>query len=80
MIFNLDNFDISDSLDLEKMPVKTQIKIRSTRTFQQIRARDIDIVDKLCAPCIRSKSHRIKKCNKSMIATTNKLEEIHTSF
>lgn len=39
-----------------------------------------DVLDKLCAPCMGSKSTRTVRQNKSMTPTTSKLEEVHADL
>lgn len=41
---------------------------------------ELDIIDKLCTPCVGSKSTRVVRQNKSMTATTKKLEEVHANL
>ena len=43
-----------------------------------IQKNDLDNLDKLCIPCIGSKSTQIIRRNKYITTTTNKLEEVHT--
>ena len=38
---------------------------------------DNNTLDKLCTPCVGSKSTRVVRRNKSMTPTTSKLEEVH---
>ncbi len=39
-----------------------------------------DVLDKLCIPCVGSKSTRIIRRNKSMTPTTNKPEDVHADL
>ena len=41
---------------------------------------DNNTLDKLCTPCVGSKSTRVVRRNKNMIPTTSKLEEVHADL
>ncbi len=41
---------------------------------------DLEDLDKLCTSCMRSKSTRVVRQNKSMTAITSKLEEVHADL
>lgn len=41
---------------------------------------ETNMLDKLCTPCVRSKSTRAIRRDKSMTPTTNKLEEVHADL
>lgn len=77
MIFNSNNSNMSDYLDLEITPAENLTKIRLTIIPQQTRVRDMDTSNKLCAPYIGNKLTWIMRYNKGMTAITNKLEELH---
>lgn len=67
-----DKSNVSDLSDSKELPDVC------TTLVCQIRAKDI--LDKLYEPCIGSKSTRVVRCNKSMIVTTDKLEEVHNNL
>ena len=68
--------DDSDTFDDEE--TRTQAEAGAITTALQ--ATETDILDKICAPCVGSKSTRILRQNKSMTATTKKLEEVHADL
>lgn len=80
MIFDSDDSNISDCLYLKESPTKTLTEVRLIVTLQLTRAGNTDILDKLCASCIGSKSTQIIRYNKNMTVTTNMLKEIHADF
>lgn len=73
-----------DLKDSDNSRNKSQIAPTSNSgSAQQFRAdiiNDNDALDKLCTPCVGSKSTRVVRRNKSMTPTTNKLEEVHADL
>lgn len=73
-----------DLEDSENSGNKSQITPTSNLgSAQQFRADIIDdnnTLDKLCTPYVRSKLTQVVKRNKSMIPTTNKIEERHADL
>lgn len=84
IIFDFNNSDVWDCLDLKKTPIQlsaeTPTKVKQTIILLQIKIRNPYILDKLWAICIESKLTQIVRRKKSMMAITNKLEEIHADF
>ncbi len=84
VFIDLDNSDASDCSDQEESPIQllaeSVAEVTSRATVQQTRIEDLEDLDKLCTPCVRSKSTRVVRRNKSMTATTNKLKEIHADL
>lgn len=77
----MDNLDASDVSDSEEpLTMLSGMKVTPTTVVCQTKIKDPDILDKLCTPYIRNKSTRVVKRNKSMTATSNKLEEIHANL
>lgn len=79
-----DSDNSEDDLRVEPAPTQqpTLEKVTDSSFARQIRA-DIDnneALDKVCIPCIGSKSTRVVRRNKSMTPTTNKLEEMHADL
>ncbi len=77
-----DDSDASDCLDQEETSIQLSTKsiaeVTPRATVQQTRIKDLEDLNKLCTPYVGSKSTRVVRQNKSMTATTSKLEEIHT--
>ena len=80
---NSDRSDLPDSDDLtlqQTQPHKAETA-DATATVSQTKATDdSNILDKLCTPCVGSKSMRVIRRNKSMTATSKKLEEVHADL
>ena len=72
VLIESDESDVSDLSDSEESP-----DVRTTLVCQ---TRAEDILDKLCEPCVGSKSTRVVRRNKTMTATTDKLEEVHADL
>lgn len=66
-----------DSLELPYGPTSIEITIA---LVYQTKTDNTDTLNKLCKPCVRSKLTRVIRCNKSMTAITQKLEEVHTDL
>ena len=68
----------------QSMTNSTQPHADPSSTIRQMKAGtdkdDGDILDKLCTPCVGSKSTRVVRRDKSMTPTTNKLEEVHADL
>ena len=81
VLIDSDDSDASDASDSEeplKMP--SGMEAKPTTVVCQTKIEDPDILDKLCTPCVGSKSTRVVRRNKSMTATSNKLEEVHADL
>lgn len=77
----MDNSDVSDASDSKKPLIMLfRMETISMIIVCQTKIEDSNIFDKLCIPCGRSKLIRIVRWNKSIIATSNKLKEIHTNL
>lgn len=63
----------SDSLQSNKEAPTAPVPTSIVATCQ---ANDPDSLDKLCTPCVGSKSTRVLRQNKSTMVTTNKLEKV----
>lgn len=81
ILLNSDNSDNSNKFKLDKAPPLNNIYILSPETavIQQT-TNNRNILNRLCIPYIRSKSSQIVKKDKSMTATTNKLEEVYVDI
>lgn len=78
VLINSDDSDASDASDSEESPTMPSVmEATPTSVVCQTKIEDPDILDKLCTPCVGSKATRIVRRNKSMTATSNKLEEMH---
>lgn len=51
-----------------------------TAVVYPTKIKDLDILNKLCTLYVGSKSTRVVKRNKSITATSNKLEEVHSDL
>lgn len=81
VLIDLDNSDISDTSNCkEPLTMLSGIEVTPTIVVCQIKIKDPDILDKLCVLYIKSKWTRVVRQNKSMIATSNKLEEVHANL
>ena len=58
----------------------TPAKATPTTVVHQIITKDSDVLDKLCTPCVGSKSTQVIQRNKSMTPTTDKLEEVYANL
>lgn len=67
----------SDSLQSNKEAPTAPVPTSIVATCQ---ANDPDSLDKLCTPCVGSKSTRVVRQNKSATITTNKLEKVHANL
>lgn len=80
----MDNSDTSNCSNKEELPIQLSIKIVIKVTARivahQMRIKDLNDLNKLCILCVRNKSTRVVRQNKSMMAMTNKLKEIHVDF
>lgn len=69
----------SENSDADSSGDESQPKHSVARQFKAD-TDNIDALDKLCAPCVGSKSTRVVRRNKSMTPTTSKLEEVHADL
>lgn len=76
VLIDSDNSDASK----DKETVANEETVATTAVRQTTETDEPDIIDKLCTPCVRSKSTRIVRRNKSMTPTTKKLEEVHADL
>lgn len=74
---NSDNSQTSDDDDVITNDVNTTHEPEPAIAHQ---ATDNDILDKLCMPCVGSKSTRTIRRDKSMTTTTSKLEKVHADL
>ncbi len=84
VLIDSDDSDASDCSDQEESPIqlsaKSAAEVTPRATDQQTRTENLKDIDKLCTPCVGSKSTRVVRRNKSMTATTSKLEEVHVDL
>lgn len=73
-----DDSDVSVSSDKEGLPTQSSTKTPVVVIHQTIE--NVDTIDKLCTPCVGSKSTWVVRRNQSMTTTTNKLEEVHADL
>lgn len=69
----------SDDSDASDLSDTSTPEVTATAN-QTIATDDSDVLDKLCTPCVGSKSTRVIRRNKSMTTTTSKLEEVHADL
>ncbi len=84
VFINSDDSDASDCSDQEESPIQLLAEniaeVIPRAIIQQMRIEDLKDFDKLCTPCVGSKSTQVVRRNKSMTVTTSKLEEIHADL
>lgn len=82
VLIDSDDSDMSKLSDPDKKSLTQHPSTKATPTtvVRQIRTEDSDVLDKLCTPCVGSKSTRVVQRNKSMTPTTDKLEEVHANL
>ncbi len=74
----IDSDDSDATLDKEKSPIQPSAETSTAIIHQTIE--NPDAIDKICTPCVGSKSTRVVRRNKSMTPTTTKLEEVHVDL
>ncbi len=74
----IDSDNSNAILDEEESPIQLSAETSTTAIHQTIE--NPDVIDKICIPCIGSKSTQIVRQNKSMTQTTTKLEEVHSNL
>ena len=81
---NSNDLDISDSDSDSKTPTTNNPTPSYTTPViaacQDNNVDNLDNLDKLCTPSVRSKSTRVVRQNKSMTPITSKLKEVHTNL
>ena len=82
VLIDSDDSDMSELSDPDEEPLTQHPSAKATPTtvVRQIRTEDSDVLDKLCTPCVGSKSTQVVRRNKSMTPTTDKLEEVHADL
>ncbi len=81
VLIDSDNSDASSASDFEEVPtMPSGAEATQAAIVSQAKTDDADILDKLCTPCVGSKSTRVVRRDKSMTATSNKLEEVHADL
>lgn len=79
-----DDSDASDSNFDSKTPTANDPKASDPAPIiaagQENNFDNPDNLDKLCTPCVGSKSTQVVRQNKSMTVTTSKLEEVHADL
>lgn len=71
-----DESDVPNPSDSKEPP--DSLTLAHTALAYQTRTKDT--LNKLYETCVRSKSTRVIRCNKSITATTDKLEEVHANL
>ena len=85
VLIDSEESDVDETGDQpQSMTNSTQPHADLSSAIRQVKAgTDKDngnILDKLCMPCVGSKSTRVVRRDKSMTPTTNKLEEVHADL
>lgn len=72
-----DMSDLNHSTSFDNVPTAV---VRAAAAHTTRPSDNNNILNKLCTPCVGSKSTRVVRQNKSMTATTSKLEKVHIDF
>lgn len=72
------NSDASVSSDEKESPTQPSAETPIAVIYQTIE--NADGIDKLCTPCVGSRSTQVMRRNKSITTITNKLEEVHADL
>lgn len=76
VLIDSDDSDDSESSDIETTGAPNPAPTPALALANQVN----DVLDKLCGPCVGSKSTRVVRRDKSITPTTSKLEEVHADL